>query len=252
MSVQLDGARVIITGAAGGLGRQLVTSFAACGSRVALVDFERTRGLTDQRDAAVKLGATDALAIGADVTNTDAISALGREVVAAWGGIDVLINNAAINRVIPFTDVDALTDEVWALLLESVLTGPFRCSREIGTFMKRNGGGAIVSITSLAGLAPRGSSIAYSVGKAGLIHLTRCLAVALGPEVTVNSVAPGLMRSTSMGAELNEDAVRPIIEESALKAPVRVEDVAEQVLALVRSQSTTGQNILVDSGLMYR
>ena len=251
-SMELDGARVVITGAAGGLGRQLAISFADAGSRVALVDRALTLDLEKQRERAIQLGAPAALALAADVTNTADIARLRDKVVDEWGGIDVLINNAAINQPIPFADVDALTDEVWDKLLESVLTGPFRCSREIGTMMKRNGSGAIVSITSLAGLAPRGSSIAYAVGKAGLVHLTRCLALALGPEVTVNSVAPGLMRTTSMGAAMNEDAARPIIEESALKRPVTVEDVAAQVVCLARSNSTTGQNILVDAGLMYR
>jgi 3-oxoacyl-[acyl-carrier protein] reductase len=248
----LDNARVIVTGAAGGLGRQLSHSFAACGARLALVDLGRRPEVDALREEVLAAGARDAVALDVDVTDSTAIATMAGQVTQAWGGIDVLVNNAARNQQIPFEDLSALTDPVWDGLINSVLTGPFRCSREIGQQMKAAGRGSIVNITSLAGLAPRGSSIAYAVGKAGLVHLTRCLAVALGPEVTVNSVAPGLMRSTAMGAAMGSDDVSPIIEESALKSPVSVADVAAQVVTLACSDSTTGQNILVDSGLMFR
>lgn len=248
----LNDTRVVVTGAAGGLGRQLSHSFAACGSRVAIVDYKREMESGILREEVLAAGAPDVLVIDADVTDSGAIATLTDQLVTAWGGVDVLVNNAARNLQIPFHDIASLTDDVWDDLINSVLTGPFRCCREIGQLMKAGGRGAIVNITSLAGLAPRGSSIPYCVAKAGLVHLTRCLAVALGPEVTVNSVAPGLMRSTAMGAAMADDDVRPIVEESALKVPVSVEDVAAQVITLACSDSITGQNILVDAGLMFR
>jgi 3-oxoacyl-[acyl-carrier protein] reductase len=250
--MKLQNARVVITGAAGGLGSQLARSFAGSGARLALVDRGRVAEVAELCDIVRVAGAVDALALDADVTDSRAIAELADEIEALWGGTDVLVNNAARNKSIPFADLAALTDDVWDELLHSVLTGPFRCSREFGQRMKSAGGGAIVNISSLAGLAPRGSSIPYAVGKAGLIHLTRCLAVALGPEIRVNSVAPGLMRSTAMGAAMADELTRPIIQESALKSAVSVEDVADMVLSLARSDSTTGQNILVDAGLMFR
>jgi 3-oxoacyl-[acyl-carrier protein] reductase len=114
------------------------------------------------------------------------------QVVREFGRIDILVNDAAYNTWIPFRELQDLGLEDWTKILRVNLTGPFVCSKAVAPLMKRQGRGRIINVTSIAGLNPMGSSIAYAVSKAALIHLTRCLAVALAPEVLVNSVAPGV------------------------------------------------------------
>ncbi len=104
---------------------------------------------------------------------------------------------------------------------------------------------------SVAGFRPGGSSIAYAVSKAALAHLTRCLAVALAPEVLVNGVAPGLMEGTRMTERLRPETVRQSLETSVLHRPVDKDDVADQIVAFARTESTTGQNVIVDAGQFF-
>jgi len=152
---------------------------------------------------------------------------------------------------VPFPDLDALTPEIWERILHSNATGPFLCSRAVAPIMKRQGGGRIVNISSVAGLAPTGSSIAYAVSKAALNHLTRCLAVALAPEVLVNCVAPGYMEGTRMSARLDPTYVERNLQAAALKRAASRDDVADQVVTFARTDSTTGQTVCIDAGRYY-
>ncbi|HSB82050.1 MAG TPA: SDR family oxidoreductase, partial [Candidatus Methylomirabilis sp.] len=161
------------------------------------------------------------------------------------------INNAAYNQLVPFKDLEGLTLDIWDHILLANLTSPFMCIQAVAPIMRKQKRGRIVNVASVAGLAPRGSSIAYAVSKAGLIHLTRCLAVALGPDVAVNSVAPGLMLGTRMTTRLDPLQVEKTIATSALQKPVERDDVAHQIVELCRSDSTTGQVLVLDSGVVY-
>ena len=138
------------------------------------------------------------------------------DVVKRFGRLDILINDAAYNKSIPFKDLDGLTYEEWTKIIDINLTGPMLTTKAVGPVMKRQGSGRIVNISSVAGLGPTGSSIAYAVSKAGLIHLTKCMAVALAPEVLVNCVAPGLLEGTRATANLRPEAVE--INKKALAA----------------------------------
>ena len=170
---------------------------------------------------------------------------------AEFGKLDILVNNAAANRWVPYPDLDALTPELWGELLNRNLTGPFLLSRAAAPLLKRDGGGRIVNISSVAGLSPTGSSIAYAVSKAGLNHLTRCLAVALAPDVLVNAVAPGLMEGTRMTEALDPAYVERSKAGAALKRATSRDDVADQVVTFCRTDSTTGQTVVVDAGRFY-
>src|SRR6202012_397616 len=127
---------------------------------------------------------------GCDITDSFAIEALVTDVTKRFGRLDILVNDAAFNKAIPFPDLDSLTLDVWDKIMAVNLTGPMRLTKAVAPIMKAQGQGRIVNISSVAGLNPTGSSIAYAVSKAGLIHLTRCMAVALAPETLVNCVAP--------------------------------------------------------------
>ena len=108
-----------------------------------------------------------------------------------------------------------------------------------------------MNVASVAGLRPAGSSIAYAVSKAGLIHLTRCLAVALAPEVTVNCVAPGLMEGTRMAARLPAEVVESTRRLAVLQRSTAVADVAAQVVGFCRADSITGQVLNIDAGVHF-
>ena len=162
--------------------------------------------------------------------------------------VDILVNDAAYNKWAPYDRLDALTYEDWSDMLNVNLTGPMMCIKAVAGAMKEQGAGRIVNISSVAGLGTSGSSIAYAVAKAGLIHLTRCMAVGLAPEVLVNCVAPGYLEGTKMSANLTPEHKRRVTDGSLLKRPVDKDDVADQVVSFCRTDSITGQTLVVDAG----
>ena len=195
-------------------------------------------------------GQVKAIALQADITAQMSIDALMAQTMDAFGRIDVLINDAAYNRLIPFQDLQTLDEAVWNQIMQCNLTAPFLAMRSVAPMMKRHGG-RIVNIASIAGFAPRGSSIAYAVSKAALLHLTRCMAVALAPDILVNSVSPGYMIGTRMSSNLAPNALEGYLKASALHAAPTLEDVAAAVMTFVTTESITGQTLVVDSGMVF-
>ena len=168
-----------------------------------------------------------------------------------WEGIDILINNAAWNAAIPFDDLDALTPELWDPMHETNLRGPFLMTRACAPYLRKNKMGRVINISAFIGLSAEGSSIAYATAKAGVIHLNRCLAIALAPEVTVNSVAPGVREGTTMFQKINHDAVEAGRQRAKLKRHTSLEDVADQVVTFCRAESVTGQVLVIDGGIIF-
>jgi 3-oxoacyl-[acyl-carrier protein] reductase len=187
--MDLKGAVALVTGGNGGLGQRICHALAQQGAHVAVM-YARSR---DQAEGFVSALTSryqiNAQAFACDITDGAAVDRLPSEVIRAFGRLDVLINDAAYNVSIPFGDLDNLTLEVWDKIMAVNLTGPMRLTKAVAPVMKAQGRGRIINIASVAGLSPTGSSIAYAVSKAGLIHLTRCMAVALAPETLVNCVA---------------------------------------------------------------
>src|SRR5256714_1230488 len=186
-----------------------------------------------------------------DQRDPPAIEPAVNDAVAALGRLDVLVNNAGWNTGIPFRDLDALTVEVWDHINDVNLRGPFLLARAAARHLRARGAGRIVNIASVAGLRAAGSSIAYAVSKAGLIHLTRCLAVALAPEVTVNCVAPGLMEGTRMAKRLPVEGGESTRRLAVLQRSTAMGDVAAQVVAFCRADSVTGQVLNIDGGVHF-
>jgi 3-oxoacyl-[acyl-carrier protein] reductase len=248
--MELKGSVAIVTGCTGGLGQRVCRAFAENGAQVAGVYVQSK----DQAEAFARewsaLGPR-CLALQADVNDPEQIRRMVERVLDGYGRIDILVNNAAYNQLVPFKDLDGLTMDIWDHILLANLTSPFMCVKAVAPIMLRQKRGRIVNVASIAGLAPLGSSIAYAVSKAGLIHLTRCLAVALGPEVTVNAVAPGTMLGTRMTTRLDPALIERTTKSSALQKPVERDDVARQILEFCRSDSTTGQVLALDSGVVY-
>ncbi len=248
--MDLRNAVAIVTGCTGGLSQRIGRAFAEQGSQVAGV-YVKSQAEAEAFAKEWSALGPRCIAVQADMNDQDQIQRMVERVMKEYGRIDILINNAAHNQLVPFKDLDGLTMEIWNNILLSNLTSPFMCIKAVAPIMQKQHKGRIVNIASVAGLAPRGSSIAYAVSKAGLIHLTRCMAIALGPDVAVNSVAPGLMMGTRMTGRLDPVAVEKTIQTSALQKPADLDDVARQVVEFCRSDSTTGQVLVIDSGVTY-
>src|SRR5262249_38876902 len=146
-----------------------------------------------------------------------------------FGRLDILVNDAAFNKSIVFSDLDSLTLEVWDKIMAINLTGPMRLTKAVGPIMKAQSRGPGGNIASVAGLGPTGSSIAYAVSKAGLIHLTRCMAVALAPETLVNCVAPGLLEGTRATSNLRPEQIDRAAAGALLKKAADKDDCADMV-----------------------
>lgn len=201
---------VLVTGAARGLGAALVDAFLEVGCRVAACDLDgdEMRARYEDYSGSISLHTVD-------LTEVGAVSHWMTAVMAEYGRIDTLVNNAGMFHEENSFDI---TDETWQRVLDVNLTSAFRCSIEAARHMRENGadGGAIVNIASGAGLQARYDRTPYCVTKAGVIHLTRCLALDLARfQIRVNCVAPGFMQTRMMSAILG-------IEEEERKALARV------------------------------
>lgn len=249
--MDLNGAVALVTGGTGGLGSKICHALAREGCHV-VVAYHRGHDAAHQlADTLEAYHGRRAFAIATDLASGDGIPALLATIEKEFGSLDILVNNAAANRWIAYPDLDTLTPEVWDELLGRNLTGPFLLSRAAAPLLRRGGRGRIVNISSVAGLAPTGSSIAYAVSKAGLNHLTKCLAVALAPAILVNAVAPGLMEGTRMTEALDPAYVERSKAGAALQRATSRDDVADQVVLFCRTESITGQTLVVDAGRVF-
>jgi 3-oxoacyl-[acyl-carrier protein] reductase len=240
----------LVAGGTGLLGTAIARTLAGAGAHVAITYLER-RDAARETCAAVEALGRKAWSVALDQTDAEAIPAAVASVVRHFGRLDALVNNAAWNISIPFPDLEALDAAVWDRLFATNLRGPYLLCRAAAPQLKGSKSGRIVNIASVAGLNPGGSSIAYATSKAGLIHLTRCLAVALAPEVTVNCVAPGLMEGTRMTSRLRPEVAEGARQRAVLRRAASVEDVADQVAAFCRSDSVTGQVLNIDAGVFF-
>lgn len=247
----LTGRLALVTGGNGGLGQRICHALAREGADIAVI-CARSRDQAEAvaRDLAGAHG-VQAAAFACDITDGAAVEALVRDVTAHFGRLDILVNDAATNVAIPFQDLDSLTMEVWDRILAVNLTGPMRLTKAVAPVMKAQGWGRIVNIASVAGLGPSGSSIAYAVSKAGLIHLTRCMAVALAPEVLVNCVAPGLLEGTRATANLRPEQIERSAATALLRKPADKDDCAEMVATMCRTSTMTGQTVVIDAGRVF-
>ena len=248
--MDLKGAVAIVTGGNGGLGRRICHALAGAGCDVAVV-YAQSRDEAQAVAGELRDMSVRAEAFQCDVTQPQQVQNLASQVLETFGRVDILINDAAYNKWIPFDDLDAMTYEEWNKILDVNLTGPMLCIKAVAPAMKRQGAGRIVNISSGAGLSPSGSSIPYAVSKAGLNHLTRCMAVGLAPEVLVNCIAPGFLEGTRATSNLDPAYREQGKARSLLKRAADKDDVADQVVAFCRTDSITGQTLVIDSGRVF-
>ena len=249
--MELRGTVALVTGGNGGLGQRICHALAREGAHIAVV-YAQSR---DQAEGVAKeLAATyqvNAAAFACDITDQAAVEAVVAAVTKHFGRLDILINDAAFNKSVPFQDLDAMTMELWDKIMAVNLTGPMRLTKAVAPVMKAGGQGRVVNISSVAGLTPTGSSIAYAISKAGLIHMTRCMAVAMAPETLVNCVAPGLLEGTRATANLRPEQVTNSAASSLLKKAADKDDCADMVVTMCRTDTMTGQTIVIDAGRVF-
>jgi len=245
--VEISGKQAFVTGGSGDIGTAITKALALAGANVA-VSYLGSAERAHATIAAVNALGRKSAAFQLDQRDQASIDACCNRLAETFGQVDILVNNAGWNIGIPFSDLKSLTAEIWDRILETNLRGPYLLSRALAPELRRNGAGRIVNIASLAGVAPGGSSIAYAASKAGLIHLTHCLAVALAPDVTVNCVAPGLVEGTRMAARVPEEVKRRSRSLAVLGRTGSAQDIAAQVVAFCRADTITGQVVVVDGG----
>jgi 3-oxoacyl-[acyl-carrier protein] reductase len=246
--MDLKGRAAFVTGGSGDIGGAIARALAAAGADVAISYLGHPDEARATVDAVRAIGRRG-LAVQLDQRDPGAIDGSVDAVVGRLGRLDILVNNAAWNIGIPFRALDALTAEIWDRVLETNLRGPYLLARACAPHLRAHGSGRIVNIASVGGLSPASSSIAYSASKAGLIHLSRCLAVALAPDVTVNCIAPGLVEGTRMAQRLPEEIVQGARSQAVLGRTGSADDIAEQVVTFCRAQSVTGQVVVIDGGM---
>ena len=251
--MEVSGRVAIVTGGGTGIGRAVCVRLAQAGATAVVVNYSRS---TDDAHETVReiesLGAKG-YAHRADVSDEPQVVAMIDETVKRFGRLDVLVNNAGTTHFIPPSDLDALTEQVWNEILGVNLKGTFFCCRAAAPELRKQRG-AIVNVASVAGHRAVGSSIAYGVSKAGILQLTRALALALAPDVRVNSVSPGLVSSRWTRQHLGDEVAAAGEASTAGTTPLRAvatpDHVAQAVMAFVENDLVTGQDMVVDGGRM--
>lgn len=237
----------LVTGAATGMGRATAFLFAQRGVRVA-VNYAHSRKAAEELVAQIRDGGGTAIAIAADVSDDKQVRSMIERVEQEFGGLDYLVNNAGWSTVIPHAHLDALTDEIWERTVNTNLRGPFYCIRAAVPLLKQRSGAAIVNNASVAAQTGFGSSIAYAASKGGLVTMTKSLARALAPDIRVNAVAPGAVKTGF--ANWPDSMFDQAAQVSPLQRIATVEEVAAAVVFLcTEATSMTGQVLTIDSGL---
>jgi NAD(P)-dependent dehydrogenase (short-subunit alcohol dehydrogenase family) len=242
-SGRLAGRRIVITGAARGMGLATAEIFAAEGAKLALCD----RDEQAVRANADRLGQFGA---GCDVSDEADVERFCNAAESAMGGVDGLINAAGILIMKPVLETSLAE---WQRVLDVNLTGTMLMCKTLTPAMKRAGHGTMVNIASIGGLRPAPNCLAYAVSKAGVIMLSNSLAAELGPEIRVNTVCPGTI-PTDMVTDLLATSRDRLIETPALKRLGTAEDVVKAMLFLTSDESSyiTGDTLTVDGGWAYR
>lgn len=246
--MNLLGRAAFVTGGSGDIGGTIARALAAAGADVAVSYVGHSDGAAASVQA-VQAAGKRSVAVQLDQRDPASIDAAVAAVTGYFGRVDILVNNAAWNIGIPFTDLSTLTADIWDRVLETNLRGPYLLSRAFAPRLREHRAGRIVNIASVAGLFPGGSSIAYASSKAGLIHLTHCLAVALAPDISVNCIAPGLVEGTRMAQRLPEEVARSAKRQAVLGRTGSAQDIAEQTVTFCRAESVTGQVLVIDGGM---
>jgi 3-oxoacyl-[acyl-carrier protein] reductase len=245
---RLRGRVALVTGSSRGIGRAIAQAFAREGAAVVL---NAARSITEARAAAQAIGAGGgkAVAIQADVARPAEARRLVAEAARAFGRLDVLVNNAGSGDRTPFREMD---EARWRAMMDVHLTGPVFAAQAAAEAMAEDGG-VIINIASMRGIDPGTGAVHYSVSKAAVIMLTRCLARDLAPAVRVNAIAPGYTE-TAFHAERTIADRQAIASRIPLGRFAQPEEVAKAAVFLASDEAAyiTGDTLIVSGGVVTR
>lgn len=232
----------LVTGSSSGIGEQVARRLSALGASVVV----NSSSSVQAGEAVVASLPGDASYVRADISDPDEANALVDATVERFGRLDILVNNAGWTTVVDHADLEGLTDEILRRTFDVNVFGTWWVTKRAIAHLRESDDPSVVTVSSIAGLRPVGSSIAYAMSKAALNHMTVLLAKSYGP-IRFNAVAPGLVETPWTK---DWDAMHAAV---AARAPVprsaTPDDCAEAVLALVRNRYTTGEVFVVDGGL---
>jgi NAD(P)-dependent dehydrogenase (short-subunit alcohol dehydrogenase family) len=251
MRRELAGRSVIVTGAGGGLGRAFALAFAAAGAHVCAADIDALAAA--QTATAVKDSGGSAVAAGGDVATPEGAAGVAAAARERFGGIDVLVNNAAVYAGLRRRSFEEIPLEEWDRVMAVNVRGPWLCARACVPAMRERGGGAIVNIASATVLSGSPLLAHYVASKGALIAMTRALARELGDDaIRVNAIAPGFTL-TDASRESLENAESYGVDRGAIKRAIMPGDVVGTALFLAGEDSAmmTGQTLVVDGGRQF-
>jgi 3-oxoacyl-[acyl-carrier protein] reductase len=235
----------LVTGGGTGIGRGVSEALARGGVKVAVNYSQSKEGAEEVVRHIVAAGGV-AEPIKASVASEADVRHMMEQIEREFGRLDLVVNNAGWSTRVPHERLEDLTDEIWDRTLNTNLRGAFYCARAALPLLKKQSGSSIVNIASVAGISGMGSSIVYAASKAAMLSMTKSLARALAPDVRVNAVAPGFVRTRF--ANWPSSAFDEGEEQSPLGRLATPDDIAEAVIFLARSEAITGETIVVDGG----
>lgn len=246
----------LVTGGATGIGRATCLALARRGIETIHIGYGRSVESAEQlRSELGDLGVAGH-PVQLDVSDRESVRRAAADVLASSGGLDVLVNSAGTTQKVEFADLDAVTPQLWDDVLGINLVGTFWVCQAFAEALKERGG-SIVNVTSISGTRVVGSSLPYSVSKAGLAQMTRALAVALAPTVRVNAVAPGTVISGWHERLVGADAAQRAFDAEAGLVPLGrladADDIGEAIVTVALDLTfVTGQEVIVDGGKSLR
>lgn len=242
--MELKGKTVLVTGGAHRVGKAITMALAEAGANV-VINYNSSAGAAEETAAEAEGLGVGALAVGADVSDHAQVRAMVAAARERFGGVDVLVNGASWFKETPFPADEVVT---WQRVTRILIDGSFYCANAVAPMMLERGEGVIINIVDLSAWLPAPNMAAHSVGKAGLLALTRQLAVELAPAVRVNAVAPGPVLPPPDYSDAENKAVA---KNTLLKRWGSPGDVVQAVMFLVAADYITGEYITVDGGERY-
>jgi len=244
----------LVTGAATGIGAATVLELAKAGVAGVAINYRSAGDQAERLAREVEAMGVQALCVHGDVKSDADVRSMVEQTGKHFGRLDILVNNAGVTKWVPVADLEGLTDQVWDDILDVNVKGAYRCARAAASLLSQTEG-MIVNVSSISGvIAPATmSSLAYGTAKAALIYLTRGLAVAMGPKVRVNAVAPAFTDTQWMRDHFGpsyDEIIARASENYPLKRVAQPAEVAQAILGLVTGGDfVTGHTLIVDGGL---
>lgn len=251
----LKGKAAIVTGSATGIGAAVAIGLAKRGANV-IVNYTRSKSEAETTAEAVRKTGSDVRLVQADVAGDEDCRKLARTAMEAWGRIDILVNNAGTTKFVTnHADLESLSADDFARIYAVNVIGPFQMIRACIEGLRAHKDGSVVNVSSIAGVAGIGSSVAYAASKGALNTLTYSLARALAPDVRVNAVCPGYVDTPWFVKQFGSEMAERIAEAEGKRAPLQRAangaEIAKTVLFFAgpESRNITGETLLSDTGL---